>query len=501
MGELKINYQYPYHPDYEFKCRLERINLDEERTNDILSGNGFIVSEPKSIKKDISDINTIFSTRFGQTLTDVNAFANRYKCKCGNLTSRINHGIKCPICHERVKYLDDDFGYFGWIVIKGPYYLIHPNLYKSIENLIGSTRLNNIICPVDEKDENGFEKEVEKPKDEPFFGIGMIDFKERFNEILDYYVAKYPTKLDTYNDILANQDKVFIQSIPVYTTHLRPFRVESEKLIFEGTNATYNILAKCVSHINRNQLKIDKKAKPKKKLLYDAQLQYNSLYKEIEDTLAQKKGVIRSLFGGRYNFSSRSVIVPGPDLRIDQVRLPYHGLVELLQQTIINVLQKTLNCSYSDAHKIWYKAQIKPNQRVHDIIEYIIKDSEKGIPIIINRNPSINYGSLLQMYVVGINDNYTMSIPLQILKPLAADFDGDTLNILYLINKPFIERAEKVLNPRNAMYISRNDGRFNNDVNFSRDCLINANTMIYLSRYNYKQEQLEKIKRIKAIKE
>lgn len=72
------------------------------------------------------------------------------------------------------------------------------------------------------------------------------------------------------------------------------------------------------------------------------------------------------------------------------------------------------------------------------------------------------------------------------------------MNILYLINKPFAERAEKVLNPRNAMYISRNDGRFNNDINFARDVLINANTMINLSRENYTPEQINKIKRLKA---
>jgi hypothetical protein len=39
------------------------------------------------------------------------------------------------------------------------------------------------------------------------------------------------------------------------------------------------------------------------------------------------------------------------------------------------------------------------------------------------RNPTINYGGLLQMNVVDISDTFTMDIPIQILKPLAADFD------------------------------------------------------------------------------
>jgi len=510
-----INKQYPFDPDFHYECRLERINLDEEREKDLLTGNGFVITEPSSIKKDINNgINTIFSTRYGQTLQDVNAFADRYKCKCGHLKSRINHGIKCPICGHRVEFLDDDFEYFGWIVIRGPYYLIHPNLYKSLEFLIGTSKLINIIRRIDEKDIDGFsisKKKSDKDlvhllksksydqivKDEPFFGIGMISFRERIEEILNYYVDKYPGKYEYYNDIMTNLDKLFIQSVPVYTTHLRPFRVEGEKLVFEGTNATYNIMAKLAAELNRTNLRISRSKKPKEQLLFEMQTYYNDLYKEIEAGLAQKKGVIRQLFGGRYNFSSRSVIVPGPDLRIDQVRLPYHGLVELLQQTIINVLQKTYGYSYSEAYKTWYKAQIKLDPRVKTIIELLIKDTPNGIPVLINRNPSINYGSLMQMYVVGINDNFTMSIPLQILKPLGADFDGDTLNILYLINKPFAERAERILNPRNAMYISRNDGRFNNDINFARDSIINSNAMINLSRERYSKEQVARIMELK----
>ena len=44
-----------------------------------------------------------------------------------------------------------------------------------------------------------------------------------------------------------------------------------------------------------------------------------------------------------------------------------------------------------------------------------------GLPVIINRNPTIGYGSILHMYCVGIVDSYTMAVPLQILPLLAAD--------------------------------------------------------------------------------
>lgn len=101
------------------------------------------------------------------------------------------------------------------------------------------------------------------------------------------------------------------------------------------------------------------------------------------------------------------------------------------------------------------------------------------------------------MQVIDILDNYTMALPLQILKTMAADFDGDTLSILLIIDRDFYEEAHRVLNPRNALYISRNNGMFNNAMNHSRDTIININTLIGLSRSNYTQEQIDKINRLK----
>lgn len=112
----------------------------------------------------------------------------------------------------------------------------------------------------------------------------------------------------------------------------------------------------------------------------------------------------------------------------------------------------------------------------------------------VNATPTINYGSIMFMRCVGINNNYTMSVPLQILKPLGGDFDGDVLNVLYIINEEFARRAEIVFSPKYAMMISHNDGKFDSSMNHSRDTLIMLNSFIELSRDAYTQEELEQIK-------
>ena len=86
-----------------------------------------------------------------------------------------------------------------------------------------------------------------------------------------------------------------------------------------------------------------------------------------------------------------------------------------------------------------------------------------------------------------------MSISLLVLKLLAADFDGDTLNIMYLYNKDFIKIADEVMSPR-QMFISNNDGYCNADLLHSRDTIINANSL--KSLYQYTEEEKMKIRKL-----
>ena len=77
---------------------------------------------------------------------------------------------------------------------------------------------------------------------------------------------------------------------------------------------------------------------------------------------------------------------------------------------------------------------------------------------------------------------------------------ADVLNILLPINQTFIKLAWEKFNPRNAMYISRNDGYFNSDVSMQRDTLINANTLARLGRDTYTPEDIANFDRLMELK-
>lgn len=509
--QIYVNLTYPNSHEFEFLTKLEIIDLDKEAQEDIRTGKGFEISSPKATnKKDIKNPDGIYSSRFGQKLGDMNPFADRYSCECGYWKSRIHRDTECPICHTQCIYVDDDYEIFGWIILKDKYHIIHPKFYDSLESIFGQSQYNcerkrikgsklqNILNYSPEIDQDGFARECEfKPDNEPFYGIGMMAFYERFDEILEYYYKKNPKKKDYYDEIMENRDKVFCHSIPVFTTHLRPADIKDGYMYYEPINGMYNMINKHVHSINKDKRKLNQDLTVKNSELFKVQMKYMELVNEVLNILTGKKGQLRMLIGGRYNFSCRAVIRQDPTLRIDQVKLPYVELVKCLQQRIINILIRSYNISPSDAYDIWSKAIATKDERVAEIIDAIIHAEPEGLPVIINRNPTINYGSILQVFCVGYTDTLTMSIPLQVLKLMGADFDGDVLNIFHIINKAFFERCYVVFNPRNAMYISRVDGKMNADVLVQRDTLINTNTFLHLGRHNYTPEQLEKIKAIK----
>lgn len=428
MSDLKsgtISVSYPRSDEFEIATRLAILDYDEERKSDLMKNNGFVVSDFKGIKKDLKDPNSIFSSKYGQTLKDLNPYADRYKCDCGFTKSRINFNTICPLCGNKVKYVDDDFSYFGWIILKHDHY-IHPLMYKKIESFIGKKEFDAILEYHREETIDG-EVEPFKVVDpaEPYRSAGIKMFEEKFDEIMDFYLKKKPNKRDLYDHIMKNKDKIFPRSIPVYTTLLRPYDIDGRTFNHEDSNPKFNIINKMATKLNNRDLKVEQSEIVIEELLKSLQDAVMALYEYITNILIGKKGNIRQLFGGRYNFTSRCVIVSDNKLRIDQVKLPYKCLVVWLEPQIKNILVKSYNMSYNQAEEYVFKAQVQPDKTIANIIMSIIHSHKEGLPVIINRNPTINYGSLLQMFCVGMNEDmendYTMSIPLQVLPNLAAD--------------------------------------------------------------------------------
>lgn len=501
--ELNIVGNYPYNqtldpktkkPLYRYETSIEVIDFDKECEEDLIKGTGFIITKKQDIKKDVKSDDSIFSSKFGLQLDDVTPFGDLYKCKCGRTRMKVNNGLLCPICHTKVKYVSNDFTITGWIKINEPYFIIQPNIFKKLVIFIGKKNFDEILnfdCKIDE---DGFVIKKEVNKTNPFIGIGFMEFRERFYEIMEFFRNKHKNnqnKMEIYTDIMKNKNVIFTHSLPVYTSQLRPYSIKKNRFNFEGNNALYNVIAGLAVRLNKSKVFTRNRNKPTNQVIYDIQMKFMEIYANLEKIIAQKKGYVRALNGGRYNFTARNVIIPDPDLAIDEIILPYASLIELLSLTIINILTKTY--SPADAYRIWDEARIEYNPMIGELIQSIIDSQYIGI--ILNRNPSISPSSIIQLHCIGVtkDNTYSCRVPHEILKSMGADFDGDTLNIMLIINDDFLDNAAKLFNPRLSMQISYNDGMFNSNMSLQTDTMICINSFTQLGIDTITNDELNMI--------
>lgn len=466
--------------------QLLRLNWDEECQKDLLTGHGFIITE-NAMKKQQKTYNGIHSQRFGTDYDDEDAFAERYSCKCKETKGRIYENEICPVCGTKVEFRDVDLKMFGWISLKGNY-IIQPSFYAMLRDAIGKKTFPEIIEYDVEYDSNGNAKKNED-KTHPYRGIGLIEFKKRFDEVLSFYYKRRKKKRAVIDEIRRERAKVFASHIPVYSAILRPLRFINESFLYSAVDRKYSViyadsrLLSDKAFRKKSRRKLAEKDDPeiltaiqKHLVVSDPTNEKNkSLWDLIFGEINQKKGHIKNqILGGRINFSARNVIIPDPELRADEVRLGYLTFLELYKYEIIAHLEKIMNITTNEASNEWTMGTIKFSPKIYEIMMYLVK--KRKPMILINRNPTINYGSLLCVKIVDIKreyeDDYTMSLPIQILKVLNADFDGDVLNIISLKVKKLTKAFDKTYNPRKNMYISRNDGLFNDDFNLFKDQLI-----------------------------
>lgn len=110
---------------------------------------------------------------------------------------------------------------------------------------------------------------------------------------------------------------------------------------------------------------------------------------------------------------------------MDQIVLPYLSFNVLYQYEIINLLQTDM--TYYEAYEKWQKSCQEFDETVYLIMKELINKTKGGLKVLLGRNPTLNYGSILQMEVMDVKrdvEDLTMAIPLNILQVLGGDFDG-----------------------------------------------------------------------------
>jgi DNA-directed RNA polymerase subunit beta' len=148
----------------------------------------------------------------------------------------------------------------------------------------------------------------------------------------------------------------------------------------------------------------------------------NRPLKSLSDTLKGKQGRFRqNLLGKRVDYSGRSVIVVGPELRLHQCGLPKAMAVELFKPFIIH---KLVEKGIAETVKRAKKIVEKESPEVYEILEEIIEDH----PVLLNRAPTLHRLGIQAFEPVLVEGKAIRIHPL-VCAAFNADFDGDQMAV------------------------------------------------------------------------
>ena len=171
---------------------------------------------------------------------------------------------------------------------------------------------------------------------------------------------------------------------------------------------------------------------------------HNHTLKSLSDLLRGKQGRFRqNLLGKRVDYSARSVIIVGPELKLNQCGLPRKMALELFKPFVMHQL-----VIQGYAHNIRTAKRLvdRGSTEVWDILEEVSKDR----PVLLNRAPTLHRLGIQAFEPVLINGSAVRVHPL-VCAAFNADFDGDQMAVHLPLSKTAITESRRLMLSSNNM--------------------------------------------------
>ena len=176
----------------------------------------------------------------------------------------------------------------------------------------------------------------------------------------------------------------------------------------------------------------------------------NRALKSLSDMLKGKQGRFRqNLLGKRVDYSGRSVIVVGPELKMYQCGLPKEMALEMFKPFVMkDLVQKGIASNIKAARKKVERASTE----VWDSLETVIK----GHPVLLNRAPTLHRLGI-QAFEPVLVEGHAIKLHPLVCTPFNADFDGDQMAV-HLPLSTEAQREAKMLMLASGNLLKPSDG-------------------------------------------
>jgi DNA-directed RNA polymerase subunit beta' len=164
----------------------------------------------------------------------------------------------------------------------------------------------------------------------------------------------------------------------------------------------------------------------------------NHKLKSLSDMLKGKQGRFRqNLLGKRVDYSGRSVIVVGPELKLHQCGLPKRMALELFKPFVMHALvSKGLSHNIKNAKRLVERAR----PEVWDVLDEVIRTR----PVLLNRAPTLHRLGIQAFEPVLIEGSAIQIHPL-VCTAFNADFDGDQMAVHVPLSREAVAEARQIM--------------------------------------------------------
>ncbi len=303
-------------------------------------------------------------------------------------------------------------------------------------------------------DENGILQEDKKGEN------GINNFIKIFNKI---NFREYSTERKKLADVIKGsfkQGTLFVDKIPVIPPDFRPIYKDNDgRWVQDKMNNFYISLIIRSTSIRP----IDVKSPFFDILNYNIQKSVNDLDKFIREKISHKYGLIRSnILGKRVDYSGRAVITCGPEVRGDEIGIPFKMAISLFEPFILHlilysptnrkeIIRKEIEnftkqeASIDAIKKIMTSIKngdYVPN-KLYKIFYEITETSMKGRLVLAKRDPVLHPESVKAFTPILIEGD-TIRISNLDVGGFNADFDGDQMAIFHPLSNEAQEDAKKM---------------------------------------------------------
>jgi hypothetical protein len=332
-------------------------------------------------------------------------------CECGELTGNYYEGTRCKVCGSVCESsLFNEIKNDIWLSIPNTITaVLNPQVYSILGTWLGSIAKIPVLEGILD-----MERTPEPIQGTPFFtGQGFNWFYDNFESIIDYFITSHPIRAKrttgphirafltkSRNDIWCTKLPILSRVVQPITKHSNSVRYADPDLRFlmkaiftlGSTLISEKMMRFTVNHVERNFYKV-----------YARFIEYTNNI--LTEKLPKKPALLRKhVFGTRYHFTGRSVVIAMMGQHeADEVYLPWKLGIMMYKYHIISVLINHHGCTVFQANDRVMTAINVYDHTLDLIIQKLIQDCPtKGLPILMNRNPSLKIAAIQLVYVTKI---------------------------------------------------------------------------------------------------